>query len=34
LYGLVEGDLLWAMDMSAMGKPMQPHVSARLRRMA
>lgn len=34
LYGLVEGDLLWAMDMAAMGKPMQPHVSARLRRMA
>jgi hypothetical protein len=32
LYGLVEGDLLWAYDMSAMGQPRQPHLSARLKR--
>lgn len=32
LYGLVEGDLLWAYDMAAMGQPMQPHLSARLKR--
>lgn len=32
LYGLVEGDLLWAMDMAAMGQPLQSHASARLKR--
>jgi nitrobindin-like protein len=32
LYGLVEGDLLWAYDMSAMGQPLQSHLSARLKR--
>ena len=32
MYGLVEGDLLWAMDMAAMGHPLQPHASARLKR--
>ena len=32
LYGLVEGDLLWAFDMAAMGQPLQSHVSARLKR--
>jgi hypothetical protein len=32
LYGLVEGELLWAYDMAAMGQPLQPHLSARLRR--
>lgn len=32
LYGLVEGDLLWAYDMAAEGHPLQPHVSARLKR--
>jgi hypothetical protein len=33
LYGLVESDLLWAMDMAAMGHPLQSHASARLKRM-
>ena len=33
IYGLVEGDLLWAMDMAAAGQPLQSHVSARLRRV-
>jgi hypothetical protein len=32
LYGLVDGELLWAYDMAAMGQPLQPHLSARLRR--
>lgn len=30
LYGLVEGDLAYAVDMAAEGKPMQSHLSARL----
>lgn len=33
LYGQVEGDLLWAMDMAAVGQAMSPHASARLRRV-
>ena len=33
IYGLVEGDLLWAFDMSAMGQPLQSHLSARLVRV-
>lgn len=33
LYGLVEGDLLWAMDMAAVGQPLQSHASARLKRV-
>lgn len=32
LYGYVEGDLLYAYDMAAMGKPLQPHLHARLKR--
>ncbi len=30
LYGLVEGDLLWAYDMAAMGEKLQPHLWGRL----
>lgn len=33
MYGLVEGDLLWVMDMAAVGQPMGPHASARLKRV-
>ncbi|MFT4081643.1 MAG: FABP family protein [Nocardioides sp.] len=32
LYGNVEGDLLYAFDMAAMGQAMQPHLWARLQR--
>jgi hypothetical protein len=31
LYGLVEGDLMWVMEMAAVGHPLAPHVSARLK---
>ncbi len=30
LYGLVEGDLLWAYDMAAAGQEIQPHLWGRL----
>jgi hypothetical protein len=30
MYGLVEGDLLWAYDMQAMGQELQPHLWGRL----
>ena len=33
LYGLVESDLLWALDMAAEGQPLQSHASARLKRV-
>ena len=32
LYGLVDGELLWAYDMAAVDQPLQPHISAKLRR--
>ena len=32
LYGNVEGDLLYAYDMAAMGQELQPHTWARLQR--
>jgi hypothetical protein len=34
LYGVVEGDLLYAVDMAAMGQSLTPHLSARLVRTA
>ena len=34
VYGLVEGELMWAMDMAAAGEPLQAHVSGRLKRVA
>ncbi|MBC7277169.1 FABP family protein [Nocardioides sp.] len=33
LYGNVEGDLLYAFDMAAMGQALQPHLWARLKRV-
>lgn len=33
MYGLVEGDLMWVMDMAAVGQPMQSHASAQLKRV-
>ena len=33
MYGLVEGDLLWVMDMAAGGVPLASHASARLKRL-
>lgn len=33
LYGLVDGRLMWAMDMQAMGQELQPHLSAELKRV-
>ena len=33
LYGIVEGALLYAVDMAAMGQTLQPHLSARLERV-
>ncbi|WP_448631087.1 FABP family protein [Cellulomonas soli] len=33
LYGLVQGELMWAHDMAAFGNPMQPYASARLARV-
>ena len=34
LYGLIGADLGWAFDMAAMGQPLQPHLSAQLKRIS
>jgi hypothetical protein len=34
LYGLVEGALLYAVDMAAVGHTLSPHLAARLERVA
>jgi hypothetical protein len=33
LYGLVKGELMYSYDMAAMGNPLQPHMSAQLKRV-
>lgn len=33
MYGLVEGDLMWAIDLAAFGQPMQSYAAARLSRV-
>ncbi|MDQ1288883.1 MAG: hypothetical protein QG622_2449 [Actinomycetota bacterium] len=33
LYGLVESDLVWVLDMAAVGQPLTSHASARLKRV-
>ncbi|GAA4663751.1 FABP family protein [Kineococcus glutinatus] len=33
MYGLVDGDLLWALDVAAAGHPMRSYASARLKRV-
>jgi hypothetical protein len=34
MYGMVEGDLLWALDVALEGHPMRSYASARLKRVS
>ena len=34
LYGLVGADLAYAFDLAAVGQPLQPHISAQLKRVS
>ena len=34
MYGYVESNLMWVMDMAAMGQELQSHVSAELKRVS
>jgi hypothetical protein len=34
LYGIIEGDLAYVEERAMVGQPLQPHVSARLQRVA
>lgn len=34
MYGLVNSDLMWVMDMAAVGQPMKSHASAQLKRVS
>jgi hypothetical protein len=34
LYGMAGADLAWAYDMAAVGKQIQPHLSAQLKRVS
>ena len=33
MYGLVQSNLMWVMDMAAMGQPLTSHLSAELKRV-
>ena len=34
MYGLVDGELMWAWDMAALGRELTSHASARLKRVS
>ena len=33
MYGYVQSNLMWVMDMAAMGQPLTSHISAELKRV-